>query len=76
MSGCVWPFCASVIPAGTRKGSAPPKDPEKQNFEYIKTGTFTDIITRQPKGIYTVKKVTDFPVPSRDVSNQTLPGGK
>jgi hypothetical protein len=23
---------------------------------------------------YTVKKVTDFPVPSRDVTNQTLPG--
>ncbi len=25
-------------------------------------------------GIYTVKKVSDFPVPSRDVTNQTLPG--
>ncbi len=24
---------------------------------------------------YTVKKVTDFPVSSRDVTNQTLPGG-
>ena len=24
--------------------------------------------------LYTVKKVTDFPVPSRDVTNQTLPG--
>jgi hypothetical protein len=23
---------------------------------------------------YTVKKVIDFPVPSRDVTNQTLPG--
>jgi hypothetical protein len=23
---------------------------------------------------YTVKKVSDFPVPSRDVTNQTLPG--
>jgi hypothetical protein len=23
---------------------------------------------------YTVKKVNDFPVPSRDVTNQTLPG--
>ncbi len=24
--------------------------------------------------LYTVKKVSDFPVPSRDVTNQTLPG--
>ncbi len=24
---------------------------------------------------YTVKKVVDFPVPSREVTNQTLPGG-
>ncbi len=24
----------------------------------------------------TVKKVSDFPVPSRDVANQTLPGGE
>jgi hypothetical protein len=23
---------------------------------------------------YTVKKVSDFPIPSRDVTNQTLPG--
>jgi hypothetical protein len=26
--------------------------------------------------LYTVKKVTDFPVPSRDATNQTLPGGE
>ncbi len=26
--------------------------------------------------MYTVKKVSDFPVLSRDVSNQTLPGGE
>jgi NhaP-type Na+/H+ or K+/H+ antiporter len=26
--------------------------------------------------VYTVKKVNDFPVPSRDVTNQTLPGRK
>jgi hypothetical protein len=25
---------------------------------------------------YTVKKVIDFPVPIRDVTNQTLPGGE
>ncbi len=25
---------------------------------------------------YTVKKVTDFPVPSRDATYQTLPGGE
>jgi hypothetical protein len=25
---------------------------------------------------YTVKKVIGFPVPSRDVTNQTLPGGE
>jgi hypothetical protein len=25
---------------------------------------------------YTVKKVSDFPVPNRDVTNQTLPGGE
>ncbi len=25
-------------------------------------------------GGYTVKKVSDFPIPSRDVTNQTLPG--
>jgi hypothetical protein len=26
------------------------------------------------RGEYTVKKVIDFPFPSRDVTNQTLPG--
>jgi hypothetical protein len=25
---------------------------------------------------YTVKKVSDFPVPIRDVTNKTLPGGE
>ncbi len=25
---------------------------------------------------YTVKKVIDFPIPSRDITNQTLPGRK
>jgi len=28
------------------------------------------------QGLYTVKKISDFPVPSRDVTNQTLPDGK
>jgi hypothetical protein len=26
--------------------------------------------------VYTVKNENDFPVPSRDVTNQTLPGGE
>jgi hypothetical protein len=29
---------------------------------------------RSEKGTYTVKKVSGFPVPSRDVTDQTLPG--
>ncbi len=28
------------------------------------------------RGEYTVKKHNDFPVPSRDVNNQTLPSGE
>jgi hypothetical protein len=32
------------------------------------------VINRGEKGFYTVKKVNNFPVPSRDVTYQTLPG--
>ncbi len=33
-----------------------------------------DRTTKTQVRTYTVKKVNDFPVPSRDVTNQTLPG--
>jgi hypothetical protein len=31
------------------------------------------VINRGEKGFYTVKKVNNFPVPSRDLTYQTLP---
>jgi hypothetical protein len=39
-----------------------------------KAGTYHSISSRAKNLAITAKKVSDFPVPSRDVTNQTLPG--
>jgi hypothetical protein len=42
---------------------------------YMTFGTSATSLSEMPDGgLYTVKKIVDFPVPRRDVTNQTLPG--
>jgi hypothetical protein len=51
-----------------------------RRYRMIERGGYNvvfDLLLRsQYSHIYTVKKVSDFPVPSRDVTNQTLSGGE
>jgi hypothetical protein len=55
------------------KPSSPPPHLHDRNISLV--GTRIDSVHEHWTTRYTVKKVTDFPVPSRDVINKTLLGG-
>ncbi len=63
--------------AGTAPPSRPPPGQPPQGSSLhgpLLPGSHSNVI--KAYSIYTVKKVSDFPVPSGDVTNRTLPGGR